>query len=166
MDDLIGRKVDVFWPEEEAWFGGTVTAKGKKPTADTEDGELGVGFQVEYDDGDEGWVSHLRGNPLVRFVGTLATRDGARVVSPLGSPIGGTDGDVIGVAVDFDEGVVAFAQNGVWHELRVGQPSLREGVYPAISGSSCIVLLNLGARPFRHPRDGFEAACPSAALGA
>jgi hypothetical protein len=90
MDDHIGRKVDVFWPEEEAWFGGTVIAKGKKPTADTEDGELGVGFKIGYEDGDEGWVSYLRGNPLVRFIGALTTIDGVRVVSPLGSPIGGT----------------------------------------------------------------------------
>jgi hypothetical protein len=91
-DELIGRKVDVFWPEEEAWFGGTVVEKGKKPTADTEDGELGVGWKVEYDDGDEGWVANLRGNHLVRFIGALTTVGGARVVSPLGSPVGAASG--------------------------------------------------------------------------
>ena len=64
-DELIGRKVDVFWPEEEAWFGGTVVEKGKKPTADTEDGELGVGWKVEYDDGDEGWEPDMSSMEVV-----------------------------------------------------------------------------------------------------
>ena len=36
-----------------------------------------------------------------------------------------------------------------------GRGSLSDGVYPAISGNACIILLNLGAQPFRHPLDGF-----------
>ena len=80
--------------------------------------------------------------------------------------IGGTDGDVIGVAVDVDAGTIRFGQNGTWVSHHVVRGSLGDGVYPAISGNACIVLLNLGAQPFRHPLDGFAPIAPDAALGA
>ena len=82
--------------------------------------------------------------------------------------IGGTDGDVIGVAVDLDAGTIHFAQNGVWVQVpsrNVDATVLRTGVYPAISGNGCIVLLNLGAQPFRYPLDGFAPIATSVPLG-
>ena len=81
------------------------------------------------------------------------------------TPIGATDGDVIGLAIDIDAGAVHFGCNGRWDTLKVDSTTLRAGVYPAISGNTCIVLLNLGAAPFRYPLDGFAPIQPSAALG-
>ena len=71
LDNLIGREVEVFWPEEEEWYSGTVAEKGEAfEPATHEDGEDGVGWLIKYDDGEEGWVSKLRGNALVRFLGS------------------------------------------------------------------------------------------------
>ena len=87
-DDVVGRKVDVFWPEEEKWFGGTVAERGRRPTSADEEGEIGVGFLIKYDDGDEQWLLRVRGNPLVRFLVPSSLIGLGLPGSPLGSPLG------------------------------------------------------------------------------
>jgi len=63
-NDLVGRRVEVFWDEEEEWFPGVVVeAQHKGP-----DRTNVSGYTVKYDDGDEGVVETLRGNPRVRFL--------------------------------------------------------------------------------------------------
>ena len=71
MKDLLGRRIEVFWPEEEAWFAGLVAQQGTDPDAalGKADGEEGVGWLVRYDDGDTAWLRQLRGTAHVRFLG-------------------------------------------------------------------------------------------------
>jgi len=30
-EEMIGRRVSVYWPEEDAWFEGVVTERGQQP---------------------------------------------------------------------------------------------------------------------------------------
>lgn len=68
-------------------------------------------------------------------------------------------GDVIGCCIDLDHDEISFYRNGVslgvaFNGIRKMVPGL--GYYPAISlsqGERCE--LNFGARPFRHPIEGF-----------
>lgn len=68
-------------------------------------------------------------------------------------------GDVIGCCIDLDSDVVSFLRNGVSLGVafdRIQKMSPGIGYYPAISlsdGERCD--LNFGARPFKHPVDGF-----------
>ena len=65
MTSAIGRRVAVFWPEEDEWYEGTVTVKGESPSRANDNTYNGVGYRIDYDDGDVGWVADFS---TVRFL--------------------------------------------------------------------------------------------------
>ena len=65
---LIGRKVSVFWPDEEDWFEGTIKAELKAAEGESKP-EGTPGWSVIYDDGDTGWIPlKVDGNKHAKFV--------------------------------------------------------------------------------------------------
>mmetsp|Transcript_23475 Transcript_23475/g.47973 ORF Transcript_23475/g.47973 Transcript_23475/m.47973 type:complete len:131 (+) Transcript_23475:52-444(+) len=71
MDDPIGKRVSIFWPDEDNWFTGVVTEKGRQPD-DAPGVYNNVGWRVEYDDGDMGWVTDLNDASKAKFIGSEA----------------------------------------------------------------------------------------------
>ena len=59
MSSAIGRRVAVYWPEEDEWYEGTVAVKGESPSRANDNTYNGVGYRIDYDDGDVGWVADL-----------------------------------------------------------------------------------------------------------
>ena len=66
-DGVVGRRVSVYWPEEEEWFEGEITERGNSPSQNR--GVYNnVGWKVEYDDGDIGWITEVADEAKVRFL--------------------------------------------------------------------------------------------------
>lgn len=59
MSSAIGRRVAVYWPAEDEWYEGTVAVKGESPSRANDNTYNGVGYRIDYDDGDVGWVADL-----------------------------------------------------------------------------------------------------------
>lgn len=67
MANILGRRVSVYWPEEEEWFDGEITAQGLPP-AENIAVYNNVGWRVDYDDGDIQWIRELHDETKVRFL--------------------------------------------------------------------------------------------------
>jgi len=64
---LLGSRVSVYWQEEDEWYEGTLTETGRVPTEAEPEGP-NVGYKVEYDDGDIGWIPGTQDLPRVRLL--------------------------------------------------------------------------------------------------
>lgn len=82
-----------------------------------------------------------------------------------------SDGDVIGMAIDFHRGELWMARNDEWFiAFKVDPAELAEsgGLFPAFEGVGVLLSVNYGARPFVHgPPDArfYRALAPSAPVG-
>jgi len=64
------------------------------------------------------------------------------------------EGSILGVAADLDAGTIEFGFNGEWS---VAFTDVSGPLFPAITGTGGILVVNFGATGFRFPRSGFEA---------
>ncbi len=69
--DHIGKRVEVFWPDDEEFYAGRVTNKRKLATARGKKGKKkrpGYEYLIEYDDGEEEWVDLDSDDSNIKFI--------------------------------------------------------------------------------------------------